>query len=196
MDGWKKQTKIIVSVLTVICLLGGQLLAQEEKPSYIKPGLLSATGTLSPAKLLSRNQMNYYLTGSIEGRISEFFSVKGEIHGLLGTSETHFLKNNIRSGLGINYGYPFGNLEVFAGFMPGFAFMKSNYDRDNLEFNPIVQVNAGVRYYVWKYFHFSANFNYVYSSMSNLYKVNGVADEFMISVGLGYNFQVLKKNRE
>lgn len=167
----------------------------QEKTTYINPGLLSASTTLSPSVMLNRSEINYYVTGFLEGRVHKNISLRGEMHYMLGNADTKFLKNNLRTTFGIQYGIPFGNFEVHGGFAPGFAIMKSNFNVSNTEFVPSVQLNVGARFYVWKYFHFFSNFSYIHSKMNNLNRVNGMADEFMISVGLGFNFQVLKKYR-
>lgn len=167
-----------------------------QKQSYINPGLLSASTTLSPSIMLNRSEINYYVTGFLEGRVHKSISLRGEMHYMLGNADTKFLKNNLRTTFGIQYGIPFGNFELHTGFAPGFSVMQSYFDTSNTEFVPSVQLNIGARFYVWKVFHFFSNFSYIHSRMNNLDRVNGMADEFMISVGLGFNFQVLKKYRQ
>lgn len=196
MGSWKKE-KVVTSI--VVLFLGVfTTFAQTEKTErdlYIKPGLLSASATLSPTDMLNRKEINYYLTGFMEGRVHENISIRGDIHYLLPNADSKFLKNNIRLALGIQYGFPIKNFEVHMGFAPGFAVMTSNVNTDIHEFVPTAQLNIGARYYVWKYFHFFGNIHYIHSRMNKLNKVNGMADEMVYSVGLGFNFQTLKKNR-
>lgn len=187
MGCWKKEKIIVVFALSLFTA------GFSQQESYIKPGLLSASGTLSPSKMLNRNEVNYYIMGFLEGRFSKHFSARGDIYYLLGNPNTKFLKNSIRSTLGIQYGLPFGNFELHTGFAPGFSIMKSYRDVSVTEFVPTVQLNIGLRYYVWKYFHFFANLSYFHSKMQNLYQLNGEADELLISVGLGFNLQTIRK---
>ena len=192
MARWKKE-KIRIVLLLAISFLGFGAFSQ--KPRYIQPGLLSASATLSPAIMLNRNETNYYVSGFFEGKMTKHLSFRGDAYYMLGNASTKFLKNNIRTYIGLQYGYSFGNFELHTGFAPGFAFMQSNVNPSITEFVPSLQVNLGMRFYVWKYFHFFANFNYIHAEMQNLEKVNGMADEFVISVGLGFNLQTLKKYR-
>lgn len=189
---WKKE-KITAIQLLIVCLLGFNAFSQRE--SYINPGLLSASSTLSPAIMLNRNEVNYYVSGFFEGKVTKHLSFRGDAYYMLGNAPTKFLKNNFRSYLSLQYGYSVGNFELHMGFAPGFAFMQSNVNTSNNEFAPSIQINFGTRFYVWKYFHFFANFNYIHAQMHNLDRVNGMADEFVISAGLGFNLQVLKKYR-
>ncbi|MCO5260127.1 MAG: hypothetical protein M9916_08290 [Crocinitomicaceae bacterium] len=189
---WEKERKKIISGLIVL-LIGFNSFGQKEL--YINPGLLSASGTLSPAIMLNRKEVNYYISGFFEGKITKHFSIRGDGYYMLGNAPTKFLKNKFSTYIGIQYGYSFGNFELHTGIAPGFGLMQSNVNTSINEFFPSVQLNAGARYYVWKYFHFAANFLYTHAQMHNLNQVNGMVDEFVISVGLGFNFQVLKKYR-
>ena len=168
---------------------------ETSKKSYVQPGLLSASATLSPTFMLNRTQVNYYLMGFLEGRVDKHLSLRGDINYLLPNDTAKFYKNNVRVCFGMQYGLPFGNFELHGGFMPGVAVSESNFNRGKWEVNPTLQLNIGVRYYVWKYFHFFANFSYFRQSLNNLKGINGMADEFMVSAGLGFNLQVLKKYR-
>lgn len=190
----KEKTTRLITLYAIVFLLGLPVFGQ--KKTYINPGLLSASTTLSPAVMLNRSEINYYVTGFLEGRIHKNVSLRGESHYMLGNADTKFLKNNFRTTFGIQYGIPFGNFELHTGFAPGFSVMQSNFDASNTEFAPSVQLNFGVRFYVWKVFHFFSNISYVHSRMNNLNRINGMADELMLSAGLGLNFQVLKKYRQ
>ena len=174
----------------------GNANAQEERKSYINPGLLTATSTLAPAIMLNRKEVNYYIAGFMEGRIDKHLSVRGEMNYMLPNANDKFLKNNLRTFFGIQYGFPIGNLDLHLGIMPGMSIMQSNRALvTNTEVVPSISLNAGLKFYVYKFFNFFTNFSYIHSSMNNLVQVNGIADEFMVSAGLGFNFQVLKKYR-
>lgn len=192
---WEKEKIMRFSLfLMAFCLSNALVFGQKER--YINPGLLSASSTLSPAVMLNRGETNYYIMGFLEGRVHKNFAFRGETYYMLGNANTKFLKNNWRSFFGVQYGIPVGNFEAHAGFSPGFSIMKSNYNTSNTEFVPSVQLNIGVRYYVWKYFHFFCNFSYIHSRMNNLDRINGMTDELVFSAGLGFNFQTLKKYRQ
>jgi hypothetical protein len=190
-----KKEKIMHKIAFISLVLTCSFSLKAQRETYINPGLISASTTLSPSQMLNKNQMNFYVTGFLEGRIHKRISLRGELHYMLGNNTDKFLRNNIRSTFGIQYGIPVGNFEAHAGFAPGFSVMQSYHDPSNTEFVPSIQLNIGVRYYVWKVFHFFCNFSYIHARMNNLSKINGMADELMFSAGLGFNFQVLKKYR-
>ncbi len=168
----------------------------QEKKSYIQPGLLTATTTLSPAKMLNRAEMNYYITGFMEGRLDKHVSLRGEAAYMLGNANDKFVKSSFRTFFGVQYGFPIHNLDLHVGFMPGMTIINSNFSESSkVEVVPSASLNAGLKFYVYKYFNFFANVSYIHTSMNNLVERSGRADELVLSAGLGFNFQVLKKNR-
>lgn len=181
--------------IIALVLLSSTAYTQENK-SYIKPGLLTASTTLSPAKMLNRSDVNYYVTGFMEGRLDKHTSLRGEMGYMLGNSNDKFLQSNIRSFFGLQYGIPIHNLDIHAGFMPGFSIINSNLSvSSKSEVVPSVSLNAGLKFYVYKYFNFFANVSFIHTSMNNLVRISGKSDELVLSAGLGFNFQTLKKNR-
>lgn len=192
MERWKKKKIVVLTAL--FGMIVGTACAQQ--PSYIKPGLLTASTTLSPAMMLNRQEYNYYVTGFLEARLDKHISLRGETHYLLGNAPDKFLKTNLRTFFGMQYGFPVGNLDLHMGFQPGCSIMESYRDAAaGLEVVPSLQLNAGLKYYVWKYFNFFANISYIHASLNNLTNISGKSDELMLSAGLGLNLQVLKKNR-
>lgn len=182
----------LINAFLFLCVHG---FTQETK-SYIQPGLLTASTTLSPAKMLNRSDINYYVTGFIEGRMDKHVSLRGEMGYMLGNSNDKFLQSNLRTFFGLQYGIPIHNLDIHAGFMPGLAVIHSNRSvASRSEVVPVVSFNVGMKFYVYKYFNFFANCSYVHTSMNNLVMLSGRSDELVLSAGLGFNFQTLKRNR-
>ena len=121
MGRWKKEK--IGAVVCALFVISGNVCAQN--PSYIKPGLLTASITLSPAAMLNRHEYNYYVTGFLEARLDKHISLRGETHYMLGNASDKFLKTNLRGFMGMQYGFPFGNLDLHAGLHPGISIMES-----------------------------------------------------------------------
>lgn len=183
------------TLIFVLVTISTSAFTQKNK-SYIQPGLITATTTLSPAKMLNRSDVNYYVTGFMEGRLDKHISLRGEMGYMLGNSNDKFLKSSFRTFFGLQYGFPIHNLDLHVGFMPGMTIMNSNLSVSaKSEVVPSVSLNAGMKFYVYKYFNFFANVSYIHTSMNNLVRISGRADELVLSAGLGFNFQVLKKNR-
>lgn len=184
------------NILIVAFVIISYSVNSQEKKSYIQPGLITATTTLSPAKMLNRSDVNYYVTGFIEGRLDKHTSLRGEAGYMLGNSNDKYLQSSIRTFFGVQYGFPIHNLDLHMGFMPGMTIINSNLSvATRSEVVPSISLNAGLKFYVYKFFNFFANVSYIHTSMNNLVRVSGKADELVISAGLGFNFQVLKKNR-
>lgn len=183
-------------ILIIAALIVIERVSAQVNRNYINPGLITATSTLSPAKMLNRNETNYYITGFIEGRLDKHISLRGEAGYMLGNANDKILKNNIRTFFGVQYGFPIKNLDLHVGIMPGMSIMQSNRSANGkFETVPSLSLNAGMKFYVWKYFNFFTNISYIHSSMNNLVQQSGASDELMLSAGLGFNFQVLKKYR-
>ena len=72
MGQWKKE-KIGKFILILICFPVWSAFGQN--PNYINPGLLSFSTTLSPAIMLNRDEINYYVTGFIEGKVTKHISL-------------------------------------------------------------------------------------------------------------------------
>lgn len=191
MEQQKEKIMRIVIFTVLIVFISRSSFSQNEK--YIRPELISASATLSPALMLTEPDVNYYISGFGEYRFHRFFSIRGDIYGLLGNANTKFLRNNIRTYIGIQYGYPFGNLEPHVGIGTGLSVLQSNYAPNNTEVSPSVSINVGVRFYVWKYFHFFGKIDYIHQRLNNLPNRSGMADEIVFSAGLGFNLNVIKE---
>ena len=188
----KFKEKISWSGIIILFLLIFQKQTYAQQEIYTTPGLVSVSATLSPAKMLNYNEFNYYFSAFGEYRFHSHFSVRGDFYYLLKNDPDHFLNENIISSLGIQYLQSFKNFELNMGIAPGFGIMNSYRNTAVNEFVPVIQVNFGVRYYIWKYFHFYANISYFHQQMQNLNRIHGIADELMLSAGLGFNIQTRK----
>jgi hypothetical protein len=69
------------------------------------------------------------------------------------------------------------------------------YSVSTLRASPAISVAAGFNYYVWRYIHFMANLKYVHAKHPTEWGTNYALDEFRISVGLGWNVNMIKRKR-
>lgn len=190
------KTKIIV---LLAILSSGMVSAQED--IYVRPGLITATSTISPSFMLNRKEVNYYVTGFFDVRIDKNLSFRGETHYLTGSNkDTPYFRNNSRTHFGVQYHKSVKNFDSYIGFMPGFSVLQLTDDRSigneqMTRFVPGFTANIGVTYYVWKYFNFFANFTYHNTTVRGVTQTNNRADEFMISAGLGFNINAVKEKK-
>lgn len=189
--------KIITSFCLVIAFN-----AVAQRDDYIRPGLLKSSVTITPSWMLNKPEINYYMTGFLEGYLDKHLSLRLETHYFMdGKVSNPFYKLNSLSSFGVLAHINKNNFDGHIGFMPGFSLSEVRGDlkangKHQLHFTPTLSVNLGGTYYIWKVFHVFVNATYVHSSISELDRtmgLNGRADEFMISAGLGFNVNMIRK---
>lgn len=178
--------------------------AQQE--IYIQPGLLKASGTIGASDVLSNIDKNYYLTGFTEYFTTNKVSVRGDVFFMIPISNAQIvvgdeplMRGGMRTFFGAFYHFTKGNLDCNFGFQPGLSVLdvrnvtplnESGYSRIT---SPGFNLQTGVTFYVWKYFHFYAQLNYVKSNLFGADKFAHNADELIFSGGLGFQIQTSRK---
>lgn len=161
--------------------------------NYVRPGLLEASGTISPSIMLNKDQSNNYISGFLSYRLDEKLSFRGDTYvywkGL--GSEDQFVKQSYRTYFGVFYHFTKNNWDKRIGFQPGITVMQSNLVKSDgspypVNTNASFAITAGTTYYVWKYFNFFANLTYVRSRLSGLEDGSHGTDELIFSAGLGF----------
>lgn len=187
---------MVRGMIVLMCM--GVFTSTAQQDIYIRPGLLGAGTTISPSFMLNKSEMNYYITGFLEGFVDKHVSIRGETHYFVdGKEDLPFLKNSIRTHFGISYHRNHKNLDGFINFMPGAAIMQINgayKPNGDIQTHvvPSFKVGVGVTYYVWKIFNFFAEVSYYNSTARNLNNVDGRTDELMISAGLAFNVNTIR----
>jgi hypothetical protein len=185
--------KLIALALTGLCF--GTLEAQE---TYIQPGVLAFGSTITPSKMLNRDENNYYVSGFAEYFLDSKISFRSDNYIFVdGSSDVPFLKSAFRSYFGVAYHFSKGNWDNTLGFQPGITLMQlpeTSYGQESaVDFSPSIALRFGTGYYVWKYFHFFANATYVRSKVSGVAFGPHQTDEFMFSAGLGFQIPTKRK---
>lgn len=188
--------RIVTAVFACLVALNGT--AQQE--DYIQPGLIKSSLTISPSWMLNKPEANYYLTGFLEGYLTKHVSWRGETNYFIdGRDENPFYKFNSQTSFGVLAHVNKNNLDAHVGFMPGLSINQVNGDvnaQGKNHFTPTFSINAGATYYMWKFFHVFANATYIHATINGLDReagLDGRADEFMISAGLGFNLNLIRK---
>ena len=163
-------------------------LAQEEV--YIRPGLLAASITYSPSKMLNHNQSNFYANGFAEYFLDKNFSFRGDTYVFLNSQNDEALINDgLRSYFGIAYHLNKGNWDGSIGFQTGATLMNTKLSTTRAVIQPSAALRIGTSYYVWKYFHFFANLTYTKSKLLVYQRGPLKTDELIFSAGLGFQIQ-------
>ena len=195
------KTKIIVLIAVLSSVMVSAQEEMKEEKLYVRPGLITATATISPSIMLNRKQVNYYVTGFWDIRFDKNLSFRGEAHYLTGGNKSiPYFRNNLRAHFGVEYHKSVKNFDSYIGFMPGFSILQLTEDRSlgneqMTRFVPGFSANIGVSYYVWKYFNFFANVTYLNTTVRGVAQTNNRADEIMLSAGIGFNINAVKEKK-
>lgn len=169
--------------------------AQEEE-IFIRPGLLKASGTISPGKMLNRSVNTTYLSGFLEYHIEKNFSFRGDtywyVDGRSAKVTGDHLTNASRTYFGAFYHLNKRNWDNYLGFQPGISFIRFATISPKTAICPSFALTVGTSYFVWNYFHFFANLTYVNSNVQGLVGGSKRADELIFSAGLGFQFNTKK----
>lgn len=174
--------------------------------SYIQPGLLKSSATISIGDMLANTDQNYYISGFAEYHLTKNISLRGDIYFMMPVSEDQInfysaplMKDGVRSFFGAFYHFNRGNFDYNIGFQPGLNVLNV---RNNAPLNeslysriasPGFNIQTGVTYYVWKYFNFFAEVNYVRANLFGVNHFANNADEIIFSAGLGFQIQTRTK---
>lgn len=177
-------------MLILFVLHSSASIAQEK--IFAKKGLLSAQATLSPSKMLSEDESQFYLHCNFEGFVSDKISISGEGYYHLGnlSSDESAFKFNHNLFFGASKHFTKNNHDMYIGLQPGVSITKLNADVIAFEntktgVNPVFSTVAGYNFYVNKIFHFFIQTRYIAGEHN--YDVHKNLSEFRFSAGLGFN---------
>lgn len=178
----------------VAILISLHSVAQEE--IYIRPGLLKASATIAPGKMLNRTVNTIYLSGFLEYHTDKNISLRGDtywyIDGAAQKPTDVLLRSASRTYFGAFYHWNLKNWDNYVGFQPGISLLRFSAISPKISVCPSFALTAGSTFYVWKYFHFFANLTYVNSKAYGLNGGSLRADELIFSAGLGFNVNTKK----
>lgn len=183
------RTFLLTSVFFLSLFFGN---AQD--PQWGGKGTLRASATISPTLMLNRDAEHVYLSGFLEGMVSDNLSLRGDMYwymAKLGQGE-EFYNRNAFVLFGGAYHARRKNWDHSIGFMPGIGLSTITSSGTTKNFvNPLIGVQGGTTFYVWNYFHFFGNLLYVNSTLRGGSYSLQRADELFLSVGLGFQVPLL-----
>lgn len=170
-------------------------LAQE---TFVQPGLLRATATISPAWGVATGPNNIYLNGELEAFLTNRNSIRGDVFALVGTeSAWENLRHNHSLLIGPAWHLTRHRWDLFSGFEMGITYTSfvnptpTTFHKSSI--HPAFSGLVGVHYYVHSYFHFFATVRYLH----NLYRGHMAGtqnwSELVLSAGLGFQIQTKRK---
>lgn len=198
---------ILLLANTASAQFEGKLMAYELAKSYIQPGMIEASATLSPGIMLNRNETNYYLSGFAAITVDRRLSFRSDNYVFINSgNDDPFIDQAVRSYFGAFYHFrpdDITNWDKYIGFQPGITYMKRNPYYGGIQtFAPVEEkgqlmpsfaLTVGTSFYVWKYFNFFANLSYVNSRLSGVTDSPFKTDELIFSAGLGFQIQTVRR---
>lgn len=189
-------------IAVVFLFLAFGISAQEE--IYKGANTLEASATIAPSWMLNRNESNYYINGYAEFHLTEHFSFRGDTYFFVDSDQdASFFTSASRTYFGVFVHSQKKNWDRYMGFQPGIALLTKNPYSDgiqtllpietHLSVMPSMALTAGTSFYVWKYFNFFANLTYVHSKLSGVGGGPYMADELILTAGLGFQINCSRK---
>ena len=149
---------------------------KNELTSYFNPGLIKASATISPSRMLQNRANSINLSGFLEYVADKNYSFRGDVIQF------------------IDAGYSSKSLiePIFQNRLFFTTYNQSFNTGNRTHVAPSFAVKSGVSYYVWKYFHFFADLTYVNSTLRGTSFGSHKMDELILSAGLGFQINVKK----
>jgi len=187
---------MVKKFILLFCISPLFLTAQENKSAVAQKGLLRATGTISFGGMTKHEQTNIYLHGVTEYFVSNQITARGDIYYYLKSGNKQMLNLNHQLFAGSSYHFNTAHHFVpYVGLQPGLALTQADFvvinGENNVEVSPLISAVAGFNFYASSWFHLFIDGRYVSGKHLSNQKVIGL-DEFRLSFGLGFNFNVLK----
>jgi hypothetical protein len=175
---------------------------KNDEPNYFRPGLLKASATISPGRMIKNEANSIYISGFLEYVLDSKYSLRGDVFQFVDArySDASLLEPNFMNRLYFGAFRHFGkkNLKFYTGCQAGMTFMQYYHSFSQgrkFSVEPSFALKAGTTFYVWKYFHFFADLTYVNSTTRGLMFGSQKMDELIFSAGLGFHINTRKNYR-
>jgi hypothetical protein len=172
---------------------------KNELRSYFNPGLIKASATIAPGRMLQNKANSINLSGFLEYVVDKNYSFRGDIFQFIdaGYSSKTLIEPTFQNRLFFGAFRYFGknNLKFYTGLQMGTTITTYNqswFTGNRTHVAPSYALKSGVSYYVWKYFHFFADLTYVNSTLRGTSFGSHRMDELIFSAGLGFQVNIIK----
>jgi len=167
--------------------------------NYFRPGLIKASATITPGRMLQNKANSIYINGFLEYVVDYKYSFRGDIFQFIDgkySSNSSFTNPNYMNRIYFGGFRHFGkkNFKIATGAQMGVLMVDYDYAAFERQFYvaPSFALKIGADYYVWDYFHFFANINYVNSTIRGTQTGKHKLDELLFSAGLGFQINTIK----
>jgi len=193
--------QIILLVLVLNCFT---YFAQKAYPRsneiYFRPGLVKASATITPGRMLQNKANSIYLNGFLEYVVDNNYSFRGEIFQFVDarySTNSTFTNPNYMNRIYFGGFRHFGkrNFKIATGVQMGVLMADYDYSSPTerqFYVAPSFAFKVGADYYVWDFFHFFANLTYVNSNIRGTQTGTHKMDELLFSAGLGFQINTVK----
>ena len=169
----------------------------------IGPGLIKATGSITPGLMVDQPMRNVYFSGFSEVYTSRKLSFRGDVLWYVdgqskAAQETWRYGRNLSVYFGAFYHFNKKNWDMHIGFQPGMAVITP---AGSVQANPLVKpcpsaaFHVGSTFFVWKYFNFYADLAYTHTHYRGLNSGSAYLGELLFTAGLGFNINVFQSHR-
>lgn len=172
---------------------------KNELRSYFIPGLIKASATIAPGRMLQNKANSINLSGFLEYVVDKNYSFRGDIFQFIdaGYSSKTLIEPTFQNRLFFGAFRHFGknNLKFYTGLQMGTTITTYNqswFTGNRTHVAPSYALKSGFSYYVWKYFHFFADLTYVNSTLRGTSFGSHRMDELIFSAGLGFQVNIIK----
>lgn len=170
-----------------------------------RTGIIRFQGTIGAGYMTQFKALHVQLHGDLEYFINERISARSDIYYSLAVKNNDAVapfKFNHSLFSGIQYHFtPLKAIDFYAGFQPGFALCKRNYEQFDViggpppqlpaistNVNPVFSINTGITYYGERFFNAFMHVRYLTGFHQDNYTTASL-DEWRISFGLGFFFR-------
>ena len=193
---------ILFSILLNCFTLVAQTTKNSSYDNYFRPGLIKASATITPGRMLQNKANSIYLNGFLEYVVDENYSFRGEIFQFIDAKysvTSSFTNPNYMNRIYFGGFRHFGknNFKIATGAQMGVLMADYDYSAFERQFYvaPSFALKVGADYYVWDYFHFFANLTYANSNIKGTQTGKHKMDELLFSAGLGFQINTIKVNK-
>jgi hypothetical protein len=203
--------KVICAVLAMASSMGNYA-QNDQSERFVRRGLFRSESSFEVGSMLSQRVTHVYLQGGIEYYISDNVSIRGDgSYFITGLGDMHPFAYHHDLFSGASYHFKTKNhFDPYVGMAPGISITALNNPYyiicdpgpctgeeiapGEAHANPLASIHAGYNLYFQRWFHLFMETRYIYGRHYSNYYPESLS-ELRFSFGLGWNFNLIKKDK-